>query len=60
MMNAFPDYVYTLEAVRGRLRRGHRSVLLFLPNDGRLIKVTKGNLKKSAARFRHSLKHGQA
>jgi hypothetical protein len=34
-------YVYTLSAVRARLRRGAKAVQLFEPNTGRLINVTK-------------------
>lgn len=45
------DYVYTMEAVRSRLRRGHKVVWLFLPNDGRLLRVTKKTLKSAAKKF---------
>jgi len=54
------SYVYTISAVRSALRRGKKSVLLFLPNDGHLIKVTKRNLRLSIQRFNHTSNHGQA
>lgn len=48
------DYVYTLAAVRSRLRRGHRSVLLFWPNTGALVKVTKSNLARMTKRWKQN------
>ena len=44
--------VYTLSAVRGRLRRGARSVRLFVPGTGRLITVTARTLPRATRLFR--------
>jgi hypothetical protein len=46
------DYVYTFSAVRSRLRRGHKSVLLFIPSSGQLVRVTLSNVNKLAQRYR--------
>jgi hypothetical protein len=46
------DYVYTFSAVRSRFRRGHKSVLLFIPDNGRLVRVTPSNVNKLAQRYR--------
>lgn len=58
--DSVPDYVYTMEAARGRLNRGAKSVLVFLPCDGRLMKVTKKNWKGALKQFNHSEKYGTA
>lgn len=47
------DYVYTLAAVRSRLKRWW-DVWLFLPYYGCTIRVTKDNYKRSAERFRQA------
>jgi hypothetical protein len=52
------SYVYTMGAARSRLKRGHRSVRVFLPRNGRLMKVTKGNWKSSLATFKRAEKFG--
>lgn len=44
-------YVYTIDAVRMRLHRGAKSVLLFVPGCGRLVKVTKSNYKQVREAF---------
>jgi len=47
-MKRMPSYVYSMCAVRARLRKGQASVLWFEPHTGRLIKVTNGNVRKIA------------
>lgn len=58
--DSVPDYVYTMEAARGRLNRGAKSVLVFLPCDGRLAKVTKKNFDKVRKLFNYTSKYGVA
>ncbi len=45
-------YVYTIDAAYQRLRRGHKSVLLF--HYGRLLLVTRRNLKRVRLAIRSS------
>ena len=42
----YPSYVYTKSAAKGRLKRGAKSVLVFQPYTGLLIKVTEKNFSK--------------
>ena len=44
------QYVYTIAAVKAKLRRGAKSVLYFVPNEGRLVRVSKRNLHKWSKR----------
>lgn len=44
-------YVYTLSGVRSGLARGHKRMLLFVPNSGRIVSVTKANFKKVSKLF---------
>lgn len=53
-------YVYTIAAVRARLRRGHRSVRLFWPETGVLVRVTRRNLKSIARRWAAEIADGHA
>ena len=41
-------YVYSLDAVRSRLRRGEQSVLFFLPSDGHPVQLTRSNWKRKS------------
>jgi hypothetical protein len=49
-------YVYTMSAVRCRLNRGAKSVQVFLPGSGRLLRVTKKTLKSAARKFAASVR----
>jgi hypothetical protein len=44
-------YVYTMSAAAARLRRGHKSVLVFVPYVGRCMRVTRANLAAARKRF---------
>lgn len=53
-------YCYTMGAARARLARGYVDAYVFLPNDGRVARVTKRNVKQVAKRFAQAAQSGQA
>ncbi len=59
-MPVVPSYVYTMDAARKRLDRGETRVLVFLPNDGRLMPVTKTNWTQATKIFNMCRKGGFA
>ena len=46
-----PPYVYSMRSARNYLRN-RRSIHVFLPYSGRLMKVTKSTFKKCARKFK--------
>jgi len=47
------SYVYTLSAARSRLKRGHKSVLVFQPYTAKLIRFTLRNWKTSKKKIKY-------
>jgi len=54
------SYVYTLTAVQSRFRRGYVDAYLFLPNDGRIVRVTQANFIRMKQLFQHTAQFGTA
>lgn len=54
-MHTLETYVYTVAAARGRIRRGAKSVLLFIPYTAQLKRYTKRTIKKAAGDFRRAV-----
>ena len=45
------NYVYTMNAVYQRLKRGDKSVQIFWPGTGQLVKVTNSSYKRLRKKF---------
>lgn len=50
------DYVYTTEAARKRFSRGAKSVLIFVPYQGRLLRATPKTLDAVRRRIQRIVK----